>query len=62
MASTASSFDTPSSVLIIGSGAFGLSTAWALCKNPRYKNTSITVVDRNTFPSADGSSVSANAD
>ncbi|KAF1968859.1 FAD dependent oxidoreductase [Bimuria novae-zelandiae CBS 107.79] len=51
------SSDIPSSVLIIGSGAFGLSTAWALCKNPQFENTSITVVDRNTFPSSDGSSV-----
>ncbi|KAJ4350127.1 uncharacterized protein N0V89_008748 [Didymosphaeria variabile] len=56
MAST-TSFDVPSSVLIVGSGAFGLSTAWALCRNPQYRNTSITVVDRNSFPSTDGSSV-----
>ncbi|KAJ4305504.1 hypothetical protein N0V90_001035 [Kalmusia sp. IMI 367209] len=49
--------DTPASVLIIGSGAFGLSTAHAFCKNPQFKNTSITVVDRNPFPSSDGSSV-----
>lgn len=50
--------DTPSSILIVGSGAFGLSTAWALCRNPQYKNTKITVVDRQPFPSPDGSSVS----
>ncbi|KAH9871858.1 hypothetical protein J1614_006116 [Plenodomus biglobosus] len=49
--------DPPSSVLIVGSGAFGLSTAWSLCNNPRYKDTSITVVDRQPFPTPDGSSI-----
>ncbi|KAI8937045.1 hypothetical protein NX059_006264 [Plenodomus lindquistii] len=51
------SFEIPSSILIVGSGAFGLSTAWSLCNNPRYKNTSITVVDRQQFPTPDGSSI-----
>ena len=50
--------EIPSSILIVGSGAFGLSTAYALCRNSRYKNTSITVVDRQAFPTPDGSSVS----
>jgi sarcosine oxidase/L-pipecolate oxidase len=57
MASSVSS-EIPSSILIVGSGAFGLSTAWALCKNPQYQNTTITVVDRQPFPTPDGSSVS----
>jgi hypothetical protein len=49
----------PASILIVGSGAFGLSTAWALCRNPQYKDTTITVVDRQPFPTPDGSSVSS---
>jgi sarcosine oxidase/L-pipecolate oxidase len=56
--SSSSSAEIPASVLIVGSGAFGLSTAWALCRNPLFKDTSITVVDRQTFPAPDGSSVS----
>ena len=48
----------PSSILIIGSGVFGLSTAWSLCKNPLFKDTKITLVDRQPFPAPDGSSVS----
>ncbi|KAH7139500.1 sarcosine oxidase [Dendryphion nanum] len=47
----------PSSVLIIGSGVFGLSTAYSLCKNPLFSNTSITLVDRQPFPTPDGSSI-----
>lgn len=47
----------PSSILIVGSGAFGLSTAYALCRNERYKNTTLTVVDRQAFPTPDGSSI-----
>ncbi|KAF2464752.1 sarcosine oxidase [Lindgomyces ingoldianus] len=52
-----SSVTIPSSVLIIGSGVFGLSTAYSLCKNPLFDNTSITLVDRQPFPSPDGSSI-----
>lgn len=48
---------TPSSILIIGSGVFGLSTAYSLAKNPAYKNTKITLVDRQSFPAGDSSSV-----
>ncbi|KAK8195031.1 sarcosine oxidase [Phyllosticta capitalensis] len=48
---------TPSSVLIIGSGVFGLSTAYALATNPKYKETDITLVDRSDFPSRDSSSI-----
>src|SRR4051812_43924209 len=50
---------TPESILIIGSGLFGLSTAWALTKRPRFDNTTITVVDhaRGQFPPDDAASV-----
>ncbi|KAF1841927.1 FAD dependent oxidoreductase [Cucurbitaria berberidis CBS 394.84] len=54
--SSSASVEIPSSILIVGSGAFGLSTAWALSQNPQYKDTSITVVDRQPFPSPDCSS------
>ncbi|KAK8164910.1 FAD dependent oxidoreductase [Phyllosticta citrichinensis] len=47
----------PSSVLIIGSGVFGLSTAYALATKPKYKDTVITLVDRSSFPSRDSSSI-----
>ncbi|RDW66159.1 FAD dependent oxidoreductase-1 [Coleophoma cylindrospora] len=47
----------PSSVLIVGSGVFGLSTAYSLAQSTRYSSTKITVVDRSPFPSADGSSI-----
>ncbi|KAG6006499.1 hypothetical protein E4U54_000174 [Claviceps lovelessii] len=50
----------PSSILIIGSGVFGLSTAWALTKRERFLNTIITVVDDTSsgkFPPEDCASV-----
>ena len=47
----------PSSILIIGSGVFGLSTAHSLATNPTYSQTTITVIDRHRFPSPDGSSI-----
>ncbi|ENH61829.1 L-pipecolate oxidase [Fusarium oxysporum f. sp. cubense race 1] len=49
----------PSSILIVGSGVFGLGTAWALAKRPHYSNTSITVVDdcAGQFPPEDAASV-----
>ncbi|KAF2086719.1 FAD dependent oxidoreductase [Saccharata proteae CBS 121410] len=47
----------PSSILIVGSGVFGLSTAYSLATNPAYKNTTITVVDRQSFPAGDASSI-----
>ncbi|CAM1501986.1 Fc.00g039700.m01.CDS01 [Cosmosporella sp. VM-42] len=49
----------PSSILIIGSGVFGLSTAWALTKRSIFDNTSITVVDScgGEFPPPDAASV-----
>lgn len=49
--------DPPKSVLIVGSGVFGLSTALALTTRPSFKNTTITVLDRSPFPSPDGSSI-----
>lgn len=55
----AQSFTPPSSVLIIGSGVFGLSTAYALAQRPGWANTSITVLERtaDAFPSSDASSI-----
>ncbi|UNI22628.1 hypothetical protein JDV02_008497 [Purpureocillium takamizusanense] len=49
----------PSSILIVGSGVFGLSTAWALSKRPLFAGTTITVVDhaRGQFPPTDCASV-----
>lgn len=51
--------ETPCSILIIGSGLFGLSTALALTKRSRYDKTTITVVDnaRGQFPPGDAASV-----
>ena len=45
----------PDSVIIIGAGIFGLSTALALAA--RYPSTHVTVVDRMTPPVTDGTSV-----
>jgi sarcosine oxidase/L-pipecolate oxidase len=50
-------YKPPSSILIIGSGAFGLSTAFSLTKDTLFKDTSITVIDRLPFPAPDGASV-----
>lgn len=49
----------PESILIIGAGVFGLSTAWALTKRPAFAKTIITVLDDCTgqFPPADSASV-----
>ncbi|SPO05019.1 related to fructosyl amino acid oxidase [Cephalotrichum gorgonifer] len=53
----------PSSVLIIGSGVFGLSTAHALATRPSFSSTKITLVDRIThikdgdMPSTDAASM-----
>ncbi|OAA67950.1 FAD dependent oxidoreductase [Niveomyces insectorum RCEF 264] len=44
----------PQSILIIGSGVFGLSTAEALCRRPEFAHASITVVDRGSGDSPDG--------
>lgn len=58
-------FSPPSSILIIGSGVFGLSTAYALARRDVFSQTSITVVDRAAsasdrdpvFPARDSSSI-----
>ena len=47
----------PSSILIVGSGVFGLGIAYALAQRPEYKDTKITVLDRLAFPAGDGSSI-----
>jgi glycine/D-amino acid oxidase-like deaminating enzyme len=48
----------PSSILIIGSGVFGLSTAHELAKHPFFRTTKLTLVDRLPFPPKDAASVS----
>ncbi|KAF2135923.1 uncharacterized protein K452DRAFT_292821 [Aplosporella prunicola CBS 121167] len=54
---TSSSSPVPASILIVGSGVFGLTTAYSLARNPAYSKTTITVVDRQGFPSPDASSI-----
>ncbi|KAL7272953.1 hypothetical protein RUND412_004225 [Rhizina undulata] len=48
---------TPSSIIILGSGVFGLTAALSLALRPRYKQTEILVLDRLPFPVPDGSSI-----
>ncbi|KAL3420786.1 fructosyl-amino acid oxidase [Phlyctema vagabunda] len=48
---------SPDSILIVGSGVFGLSTAYSLAQNPHYSSSTISVLDRSPFPSPDGSSI-----
>jgi len=61
--SSSSTFSPPSSILIIGSGVYGLTTAWALTKREAFKQCRITVVDRSdpvqldVFPAPDAASV-----
>jgi len=56
-------FSPPSSILIIGSGIFGLGTAWALARRDIFAQCTITVVDRSdpadpgAFPAPDAASV-----
>jgi len=47
----------PKSILIIGSGVFGLSTAYSLAKNDVFKDANITLIDRSDFPAPDAASV-----
>lgn len=49
----------PASILIVGSGVFGLGTAYALTQRSAYSNTTITVVDScgGQFPPDDAASV-----
>lgn len=49
------SSSTPSSVIIVGSGVFGLGTAYELAQ--RWKDVKITVLERTAFPAADGASI-----
>lgn len=51
--------EMPASILIIGSGLFGLSTAWALTRRPQLTGANITVVDHanGQFPPPDSASV-----
>ena len=49
--------DVPSSILIVGSGVFGLSTAWSLTKRDDFKNTKITLLERIDFPAPDAASI-----
>lgn len=51
------SFQAPDSLLIIGSGVFGLSAALELATNKVFKNTKISLIDRLPFPAPDGASV-----
>ena len=51
------SSSVPSSILIVGSGVFGLGTAYALTQREEYKNTKITILDRSGFPAPDAASV-----
>lgn len=56
-------YTPPSSIIIIGSGVFGLSTAQALTQRPAFASTTITLVDRITskkegdLPSGDAASM-----
>ena len=49
--------DVPSSILIVGSGVFGLGTAYALTQRPAFKDTKITLLERLDFPAQDAASV-----
>jgi sarcosine oxidase/L-pipecolate oxidase len=49
--------DIPSSILIVGSGVFGLSTAYSLAQRPELSNVNITVLDRVAFPAQDAASI-----
>ncbi|TKA28342.1 hypothetical protein B0A50_03809 [Salinomyces thailandicus] len=52
-----SSEQATSSVLIVGSGVFGLGTAHALATRDEFRHTKITVLERVDFPAPDGSSI-----
>jgi sarcosine oxidase/L-pipecolate oxidase len=55
--SSSSTYQAPASILIIGSGVFGLSTALSLCLDPKFSKSRITLIDRSTFPPTDTASV-----
>nr|POF03825.1 l-pipecolate oxidase [Quercus suber] len=47
----------PSSILIVGSGVYGLSTAHALSQRPGFENCGITLLERMEFPAMDAASI-----
>ncbi len=50
----------PSSILIVGAGVFGLSTALSLLQRPQYATSKITILDASeNLPNPSGSSVDA---
>ncbi|KAK3049103.1 hypothetical protein LTR09_009522 [Extremus antarcticus] len=49
--------EIPSSILIVGSGVFGLGTAYSLTQRPEFNNTKITLLDRLDFPASDAASI-----
>jgi sarcosine oxidase/L-pipecolate oxidase len=51
---------SPRSILIVGSGCFGLSTALALSTRPSFSDTTITLVDASDIPNKDCSSCDVN--
>jgi sarcosine oxidase/L-pipecolate oxidase len=51
---------SPRSVLIVGSGCFGLSTALALSTRPSFAHSTITLLDTSDVPNKDGSSCDLN--
>ncbi|KAF4633889.1 hypothetical protein G7Y89_g4224 [Cudoniella acicularis] len=55
--STTSHPPLPKSIIIVGSGVFGLSTALSLSKRASFSPSEITLIDRSPFPSPDGSSI-----
>lgn len=61
MSTRAGAFRPPNSILIIGSGVFGLSTALQLTQQREFAKTSITILDRSpepgVFPARDASSI-----
>ncbi|KXL50985.1 hypothetical protein M433DRAFT_139388 [Acidomyces richmondensis BFW] len=49
--------ETSSSILIIGSGVFGLSTAYALARRPEFTTANILMLERLDFPAPDAASI-----
>ena len=49
----------PSSILIVGSGVFGLSTAYELARHRDFQHAKLTLVDASAVPNPNGSSVSS---
>ncbi len=49
--------DNPSSVLIVGSGVFGLAAAYSLAQKEEFAHSKITLIDRLNFPAHDAASI-----